>query len=119
MVFDRVRLDWGTGLAYRLRLGEQDGIGGLFVKTAWYNPARAEQQSDSTAYDGRKHTVPDAASRTANRPMGPTPIEAAAADGLWSAIADAGPLLWVGAPLLALLGITATGLLILRRRRAP
>lgn len=192
MVFYRVRLDWGTGLAYRLRLGEQDGIGGLFVKTAWYNPARAEQQSDSTAYDGRKHTVPDAAGtlggppvRYRNReltgtevgpgvdlagwyyisvlvdqtyepkavpltievsvsgdtrpgprydgdtdtdPFGaqdggpsrrPTPIAAAATDGLWSTIADAGPLLWVGALLLALLGITATGLLVLRRRRTP
>ncbi|MGH3878315.1 MAG: vWA domain-containing protein [Actinophytocola sp.] len=58
MVFYKVRLDWGQGLAYRLRMGEQDGVGGLFVKTAWYNPAREEQDADSTSYTGREQALP-------------------------------------------------------------
>lgn len=56
MVFYRIRLGWGQGLAYRVRLGKGDGRS-ILVKTAWYNPARAEQQLDSAAYRGAEYTM--------------------------------------------------------------
>jgi Ca-activated chloride channel family protein len=58
MVFYRVRLDWGQGLAYRLRLGGRENVGGIFVKTAWYNPARDERESDSGSYGGTEMAIP-------------------------------------------------------------
>ncbi len=97
MVFYRVRLDWGQGLAYRIRLVEHEDNGGIFVKTAWYNPARDQRDSDSAAYHGAAQDLPrsgalgSAPVRYRNRDLGNVEPSAGAALAGWyyiSVLAD-------------------------------
>jgi Ca-activated chloride channel family protein len=181
--FYKVHLDWGEGLAYQLRLGGQDYVGGIFVRTAWYSPARAELDSAATAYYGEAATVPDSGKplsgppvryrnrelddasevsvagwyyisvfaahtdsqlpvtidvsvtgkthpvpkydgngqdpfgENAERPRSGTRAAATEAAGFWSNVSDAGPLLWVGIPLVVLIAGVLGGWLLVRRRR--
>jgi Ca-activated chloride channel homolog len=193
MVFYRVRLGWGQGLAYRLRLGQQDyhgSGGGVIVTTYWYNPPRSVQASELELYDGKAIPIPDAprvlaspAVRYRNREVNevlnevsvagwyylavradrdltdeeavgvpvtldlsvngqaqPEPGYAADAEvfgdqaagmaagkpgaaatrgkgGILSTVANTGPLLWAGVPVLLLLLGAFTGLLVVRRHR--
>ncbi|WP_280498721.1 vWA domain-containing protein [Nocardia cyriacigeorgica] len=60
-VFYRVKLDWGQGLAYRVRFGETPGRGSEHtsnVETALYSPYRAEIDSDTGAYTGSEQVLP-------------------------------------------------------------
>lgn len=60
-VFYRVRLDYGQGLAYRIRFGESPGRGpdNLSVnRTVLYAPTREDLASESTSYDGGGTTLP-------------------------------------------------------------
>ncbi|MFE3321339.1 VWA domain-containing protein [Nocardia sp. NPDC059195] len=54
-VFYRVRLDWGQGLAYRVRFAETDGVKygtATNVATSMYSPLGREIDSDTTVYTG-------------------------------------------------------------------
>lgn len=58
-VFYKVRLDWGQGLAYRVRFGETGGAGytsATNVETTLYSPLGREIDADTTAYTGRTST---------------------------------------------------------------
>jgi Ca-activated chloride channel family protein len=70
-VFYRVRLDWGQGLAYRVRFAATPGNGldNLSpVSTAAYTPTRQEILSDNLAYTGDAEVLPtDAAAETTAR----------------------------------------------------
>lgn len=55
-VFYRVRLDWGQGLAYRVRFAETGGANSTAasnVETTLYSPLGREIDSDTAAYTGR------------------------------------------------------------------
>jgi Ca-activated chloride channel family protein len=52
MVFFRVRLDWGQGLAYRIRFSDKG-----YVQTRWYNPARYEMGVDFAASTNQQETT--------------------------------------------------------------
>ncbi|MFI7530669.1 VWA domain-containing protein [Nocardia salmonicida] len=55
-VFYRVRLDWGQGLAYRVRFAETGGANSTAasnVETTLYSPLGREIDSDAAAYTGR------------------------------------------------------------------
>lgn len=94
MVFYRVRLDWGQGLAYRLTLPAGPATS-AFVKTAWYTPARDEVDVESAAYGGKALTVKTLAGppvRYRNRELPSTEPGAAASVAGWyyiSVFADA------------------------------
>ncbi|MGI5216180.1 vWA domain-containing protein [Plantactinospora sp. CA-290183] len=73
-VFYRVRLDWGQGLAYRVRYGAADLDLGLFpVGTNLYTPSRQEigggQEFTVYAYDGRPTALPARAEAYTTRPI--------------------------------------------------
>jgi Ca-activated chloride channel homolog len=60
-VFYRVRLDWGQGLAYRVRFGETParGLDNLSpVKTVLYAPTREELENAFTSYNGENEVLP-------------------------------------------------------------
>ncbi|MHA6631333.1 vWA domain-containing protein [Pseudonocardia sichuanensis] len=60
-VFYRVRLDWGQGLAYRVRFAETPGRGldnVSTVETHLYTPTREEIDSDFSAYTGTSQVLP-------------------------------------------------------------
>jgi len=60
-VFYRVKLDWGQGLAYRVRFAEAGGNGTdniSNVETTVYNPYRAEVDSDTTVFAGSGAQLP-------------------------------------------------------------
>jgi Ca-activated chloride channel homolog len=60
-VFYRVRLDWGQGLAYRVRFGETPGNGLRNLSptsTALYAPSREEIANDFTSYNGELQVLP-------------------------------------------------------------
>ncbi|HEY4418675.1 MAG TPA: hypothetical protein VGN22_04125, partial [Pseudonocardia sp.] len=60
-VFYRVRLDWGQGLAYRVRLGETPGRGLenlSLVTTRVYAPTREEIGMDFASYNGETRQLP-------------------------------------------------------------
>ena len=60
-VFYRVRLDWGQGLAYRVRFGATPGTGleNLSpVSTSMYTPTREEIEQDNMVYTGPDLTLP-------------------------------------------------------------
>jgi Ca-activated chloride channel family protein len=61
LVFYRVRLDWGQGLAYRVRFAETPGRGldNLSpVRTTLYTPTREEIDSDFASYTGTNQVLP-------------------------------------------------------------
>ncbi|MGW6427064.1 vWA domain-containing protein [Nocardia sp. NPDC055053] len=72
-VFYRVRLDWGQGLAYRVRFAETGGAGytaATNVETTLFSPLGREIDSDTSAYTGKTTTDLTVASvpiRYANR----------------------------------------------------
>ncbi|NUS93591.1 MAG: VWA domain-containing protein [Nocardia sp.] len=69
-VFYRVKLDWGQGLAYRVRFGETPGRGidNLSnITTTLYAPSRKEIDNDFAAYTGSEQVLP------ANEPALATP----------------------------------------------
>jgi Ca-activated chloride channel family protein len=73
MVFYRVKLDWGQGLAYKVKLGRKEPGGyptTTIVHTGWHNPARyeAEYDFDSPAED--KDVVID----DNGKPLSTTPV---------------------------------------------
>ncbi|MDF5758094.1 VWA domain-containing protein [Spongiactinospora sp. TRM90649] len=70
-VFYRVRLDWGQGLAYRVRLPESAEFGArVLTKTYLYGPARAQLAESGTVwYDGRTATLPPGGDAMATRPV--------------------------------------------------
>ncbi|MCX0271991.1 VWA domain-containing protein [Nocardia zapadnayensis] len=60
-VFYRVKLDWGQGLAYRVRFGETPGRGidnVSNITTTLYAPSRAELDNDFAAYTGPEQVLP-------------------------------------------------------------
>ncbi|MGW5383086.1 vWA domain-containing protein [Nocardia sp. NPDC003963] len=60
-VFYRVKLDWGQGLAYRVRFGETPGRGidNLSnITTTLYAPSRKEIDNDFAAYTGSEQVLP-------------------------------------------------------------
>ena len=60
-VFYRVRLDWGQGLAYRVRFGETPGTGLRNLSpasTTVYAPSREEIATDNLVYTGRELVLP-------------------------------------------------------------
>ncbi|MFI5714496.1 VWA domain-containing protein [Nocardia sp. NPDC051750] len=60
-VFYRVKLDWGQGLAYRVRFGESPlrGVDNLSnVWTTLYTPYRVKLDSDFSSYNGTENIVP-------------------------------------------------------------
>ncbi|MFI5718292.1 VWA domain-containing protein [Nocardia sp. NPDC051750] len=60
-VFYRVKLEWGQGLAYRVRFADIPERGSEYtsnIATSLYNPYRAELDSDTTAYTGSEQTLP-------------------------------------------------------------
>ncbi|AHH18718.1 von Willebrand factor type A domain-containing protein [Nocardia nova SH22a] len=60
-VFYRVALDWGQGLAYRVRLAEtgEHGVDAVSVTTTTlYSPIREKIDRDFTSYTGSAHTLP-------------------------------------------------------------
>ncbi|MEU1985912.1 VWA domain-containing protein [Nocardia sp. NPDC019395] len=68
-VFYRVKLDWGQGLAYRVRFGESPlrGVDNLSnVWTTLYTPYRVKFDSDFSSYNGTENVLPagDAAMAT-------------------------------------------------------
>ncbi|PZG36595.1 hypothetical protein C1I98_26630, partial [Spongiactinospora gelatinilytica] len=70
-VFYRVRLGWGQGLAYRVRLPAGDAPGArLLTKTSAYGPARALiAQSGILWYDGEAGRLPTDRDALAIRPV--------------------------------------------------
>lgn len=59
-VFFRVRLEWGQGMAYRVRLGASDGRAVANVKTVLYSPVRGSEfpsGRETTAYLGKSTTL--------------------------------------------------------------
>ncbi|MFD3706332.1 hypothetical protein ACFWUP_24595 [Nocardia sp. NPDC058658] len=61
-VFYKVKLDWGQGLAYRVRFLETPGRGldnVSVVTTTLYSPYRKEVDHDFSSYNGSPDTVPD------------------------------------------------------------
>jgi Ca-activated chloride channel family protein len=60
-VFYRVRLDWGQGLAYRVRFGETPGTSLANVSPVWtrvYAPTREEIDWDFASYTGPEQVLP-------------------------------------------------------------
>lgn len=60
-VFYRVKLDWGQGLAYRVRFAETPERGSDYtsnVSTTVYSPSRTELDSDTSAYTGVEQALP-------------------------------------------------------------
>lgn len=60
-VFYRVKVDWGQGLAYRVRFGNSAEEGSEYtsnIATTLYNPYRAELDSDTTSYAGTERILP-------------------------------------------------------------
>ncbi|MEV0336791.1 VWA domain-containing protein [Nocardia sp. NPDC050717] len=56
-VFYKVRLDWGQGLAYRVRFAETGGAGyttATNITTTLYSPLGGQLHEDTTAYTGRQ-----------------------------------------------------------------
>ncbi|MEV0299360.1 VWA domain-containing protein [Nocardia sp. NPDC050710] len=71
-VFYRVKLDWGRGLAYRVRFRETTGVGSGAVSninTTLYSPFRSELSSDGTAYTGTHEVLPTNKSALATVPV--------------------------------------------------
>ncbi|WP_327150408.1 vWA domain-containing protein [Nocardia sp. NBC_01329] len=71
-VFYRVKLDWGQGLAYRVRFGATPERGSEYtsnIATKLYNPYRAEIDSDTMAYTGSEQTLPSDDSALATAPI--------------------------------------------------
>ncbi|MGW0181739.1 vWA domain-containing protein [Nocardia sp. NPDC003345] len=60
-VFYRVKLDWGQGLAYRVRFGATPGQGLATlsnITTTLYAPSRKELDDDFTSYSGTETVLP-------------------------------------------------------------
>lgn len=80
-VFYRVRLDWGQGLAYRVRFAETGGAGytaATNVETTLFSPLGREIDSDTSAYTGKTNTALTVASvpiRYANRDAADTTVQ--------------------------------------------
>jgi Ca-activated chloride channel homolog len=193
MVFYRIRLEWGQGLAYRMRLGRfeyKGGTGGFLVWGYFFDPVRSEVDGAFELTNGKEVVVPTGGSADAiggppvryrNREVGgftsgvsvagwyyiavvaksvitekPTPVpvtlevsvngnaqpapgyagdagkdpfgdqatgprrdsaDAGQDQGLWSTVANSGPLLFGGVVLLLLVAGGALALLLLNRRR--
>jgi Ca-activated chloride channel family protein len=64
LVFYRIRLDWGRGLAYRVRF---HGRG--YVATHWYSPARQRLASDVAAGGDREVTLDGSADALGGPPV--------------------------------------------------
>jgi Ca-activated chloride channel homolog len=72
MVFYRIRLDWGQGLAYRMRLGREEyrgGTGGFLVWSFFFDATRAELDSEFALYKGDEVVVPASADAIAGPPV--------------------------------------------------
>jgi Ca-activated chloride channel family protein len=71
-VFYRVKLEWGQGLAYRVRFAATPDRGSDYVSniaTTLYNPYRAELDSDFAAYTGTESILPSNDTALATRPI--------------------------------------------------
>ncbi|WP_063916388.1 vWA domain-containing protein [Nocardia jinanensis] len=71
-VFYRVKLDWGQGLAYRVRFGESPlrGVDNLSnVWTTLYTPYRVKLDSDFSSYNGTENLLPANAPAIATVPV--------------------------------------------------
>jgi Ca-activated chloride channel homolog len=61
MVFYRIRLDWGQGLAFRMRLGQfeyKGGTGGFLVWGYFFDPVRSEVDGTFELTNGKEVVVP-------------------------------------------------------------
>ncbi|MFC8386300.1 VWA domain-containing protein [Nocardia sp. NPDC057272] len=91
-VFYRVRLDWGQGLAYRVRFAETGGANSTAasnVETTLYSPLGRDIDSDTTVYTGRSSAELALASvpvRYANRDQSDSQVQRQAVAG-WHYIA--------------------------------
>lgn len=71
-VFYRVKLDWGQGLAYRVRFAEVPERGSDYVSninTRVYNPYRSELDFDTAAYTGTESVLPTSGTALATTPI--------------------------------------------------
>lgn len=60
-IFYRVQVDWGQGLAYRVKFGHSPENGSEYtsnIETTLYNPYRTELDSDTTSYSGTEKVLP-------------------------------------------------------------
>ncbi len=69
IVYYRVRLDWGQGLAYRVRFGAVEGNQASNIRTALFSPLAEEIQMDTTAYLGAESVLPAAGDPLATVPI--------------------------------------------------
>ncbi|MFD6391467.1 VWA domain-containing protein [Nocardia sp. NPDC060259] len=80
-VFYKVRLNWGQGLAYRVRFAETGGAGyttATNVTTTVYSPVGGQIHEDTNAYTGRQATDLEGATvpiRYANRDADEIPVQ--------------------------------------------
>ncbi|WP_433490554.1 hypothetical protein [Nocardia grenadensis] len=71
-VFYRAKLDWGQGLAYRVRFAATPERGSEYtsnIATTLYNPYRAELDFDTMAYTGSERMLPSHDSALATAPI--------------------------------------------------
>lgn len=68
-VFYRVRLDWGQGLAYRVRYGDVPERTIVNIETTLLSPFRAQVGWDTTAYGGDPTKLPASSEAIATLPI--------------------------------------------------
>ncbi|MGW0181740.1 vWA domain-containing protein [Nocardia sp. NPDC003345] len=89
-VFYRVRLDWGQGLAYRVRFGETPERGSEYtsnITTTLFSPYRKRIDFDTMAYTGSEQILPSRDSAVATAPIRYLNREAADSDVAAQAVA--------------------------------
>ncbi|MEU4315048.1 VWA domain-containing protein [Nocardia sp. NPDC024068] len=89
-VFYRVQLDWGQGLAYRVRFAETPERGSEYtsnITTTLFNPYREKIDFDTMAYTGSEQILPSHDSALATAPIRYLNREAADTDIAGQAVA--------------------------------
>jgi Ca-activated chloride channel family protein len=121
----------GPPVRYRNRELKDDLVGRDVSVAGWYYISVLAEHTDSqvpmtieVSVTGNTHPVPkydgdgqDPFGEKAGRSRSRASAPEAAAAGFWSNVSDAGPLLWVGIPLVVLIAGGLGGWLLVRRRR--